>query len=153
MPDGTAAVWLVPLLPVAALAAPHRHGSATAVDALSSPRMSVQIVSAPLPLADLRRLAAGQFGEFVKAVVDVARGIMAVGGELHADEEAALLQDGARQADLWGINLYPDLPMPDFIEFDAMINVRPSQGNRSRGVEDAAVRQQIEAVVARLIAP
>jgi len=85
-------------------------------------------------------------------VVDVSREIMAVGGELHADEEAALLQDGARQADLWGINLYPGLPLPDFIEFDSMINVRPSQGNRSRGIEDAAVRRQIEEVVARLVA-
>jgi len=114
--------------------------------------MPIQIVSAPIPLADLRGLAEGQFGDFVKAVVDVSRGIMAVGGELHADEEAALLQDGARQADLWGINLYPGLPMPDFIECDSMINVRPSQGNRSRGIEDAAVRRQIEDVVMRLVA-
>jgi Protein of unknown function (DUF5674) len=121
-------------------------------DALSSPRMPIQIVSAAISLGDLRRLAEGQFGDFVKAVVDVSRGIMAIGGELHADEEAVLLQDGARQADLWGINLYPDLPMPDFIEFDSMINVRPSQGNRSRGIEDKAVRRQIEDVVARLVA-
>jgi hypothetical protein len=77
---------------------------------------------------------------------------LAVGGEPHPDEEAVLLEDGARQADLWGINLYPDLPMPDFIEFDSMINVRPSQGNRSRGIEDAVVRRQIEDVVARLVA-
>jgi Protein of unknown function (DUF5674) len=121
-------------------------------DALSSARMPIQIVRAPVSLGDLRRLAERQFGDFVKAVVDVGRGVMAVGGELHADEEADLLQDGARQADLWGINLYPDLPVPDFIEFDSMINVRPSQGNRSRGIEDAAVRRQIEVVVARLVA-
>jgi hypothetical protein len=114
--------------------------------------MPIQIVTAPVALGDLRRLAEGQFGDFVKAVVDVSRGIMAVGGELHADEEAVLLQDGARRADLWGINLYPDLPMPGFIEFDSMINVRPSQGNRSRGIEDVAVRRQIEDVVARLVA-
>jgi len=114
--------------------------------------MPIQIVSAAISLGDLRRLAEGQFGEFVKAVVDVSRGIMAVGGELHADEEAVLLQDGARQTDLWGINLFPDLPVPDFIEFDSMINVRPSRGNRSRGIEDAAVRRQIEDVVARLVA-
>ena len=113
--------------------------------------MPIQIVSSPLPLAELRRLAEGQFGEFVKAVVDVSRGIMAIGGELHADEEAVLLEDGARLADLWGINLYPDLPLPDFIEFDSMINVRPSRGNRSRGIEDAAVRRLIEDVVVRLV--
>jgi uncharacterized protein DUF5674 len=115
--------------------------------------MPIQIVAAPVSLDDLRRLAEGQFGEFVKAVVDVGRRVMAVGGELHADEEAALLQDGARQADLWGINLYPDLSMPGLIEFDSLINVRPSQGNRSRGIEDATVRRQIEDVVARLVAP
>lgn len=113
--------------------------------------MPIQIVSARVRLGELRRLAEGQFGDFVKAVVDVSRGIMAIGGELHADEEAVLIQAGARQADLWGINLYPDLPLPDFIEFDSMINVRPSQGNRSRGVEDAGRRRQIEDVVARLV--
>lgn len=79
--------------------------------------------------------------------------VMAVGGELHADEEAALLQRGARQADLWGMNLHPDRPPAELVEFDSLINVRPSQGNRSRGVEDAAVRQQILDVVARLVAP
>ena len=114
--------------------------------------MPIQILSSPIPLADLRRLAEGQFGEFVKAVVDVSRGVMAVGGELHADEEAALLEDGARQPDLWGINLYPNLPVTDFIEFDSMINVRPRQGNRSRGIEDVTVRRLIEDVVARLVA-
>lgn len=114
--------------------------------------MPILIVSVPVSLGDLRRIAEGQFGEFVKAVVDLGRGVMAVGGELHADEEAALLQDGARQADLWGINLYPNLPVPEFIEFDSMINVRPSQRNRSRGIEDAAVRRQIEETVARLVA-
>ena len=96
-------------------------------------------------------MAADQFGDFVKAVVDVQRGIMAVGAELHSDEEALLLQDGSRQAHLWGINLYPDRPPGELVEFDSMINVRPSQGNRSRGVDDRAVQQQIADVVARLV--
>ena len=34
---------------------------------------------------------------------------------------------------------------------NSMINVRPSQGNRSRGVEDPAVQERIRVVVARLI--
>ena len=71
-----------------------------------------------------------------KAVVDVQGGVMAMGAELHADEEALLLEQGAGQADLWGINLYPDRANDELIEFDSMINVRPSQGNRSRGVDD-----------------
>lgn len=113
--------------------------------------MAIEIVREPIPLDALRRLAATQFGDFVKAVVDVRRGVMAVGGELHADEEAVLLQEGSRQPDLWGINLYPELPAAELIEFDSMINVRPLQSNRSRGVEDSTVRQQIEAIVGRLV--
>ena len=101
----------------------------------------------------VRRMAGEQFGDFVKAVVDVRQGVMAIGGELHADEEAALLQQGARQADLWGINLYPDREGDDLVEFDAMINVRPAQGNRSRGVEDPAVQRHIRQLVARLVIP
>ena len=113
--------------------------------------MPIEIVREPLALGTLRRLAAEQFGEFVKAVVDLQRGVMAVGGELHADEEALLLEDGARQADLWGINLYPDRSMPDLVEFDSMINVRPSQGNRTRGVDDPALQQRIVEIVSRLV--
>lgn len=115
--------------------------------------MPIQIVSAPLSLAELRRIAAQQFGDFVKAVVDLGRGVMAIGGELHADEEALLLEAGGRQGDLWGINLYPDRPSAQLIEFDSLINLRPSRGNRSRGVEDAAVRRRIQDLVERLVVP
>ena len=113
--------------------------------------MPIRIVTAPLSVDELRGIAAEQFGDFVKAVVDIGQGVMAIGGELHADEEAVLLQEGARQADLWGINLYPDRSPEERVEFDSMINVRPSQGNRSRGVEDQAVQERIRVVVARLI--
>jgi len=111
------------------------------------------VVRVPLPLANVRRMAAEQFGDFVKAVVDIEREVMAIGGELHADEEALLIEDGSRQTDLWGINLYPDLPTEQLVEFDSMINVRPSQGNRSRGVDDPDRRRRIEVVVRRLIVP
>ena len=113
----------------------------------------IAIVTTPLPLAEVRRIAEAQFGDFVKAVVDLRQGVMALGGELHADEESALLERGALQADLWGINLYPDRSGDAVVEFDSMINVRPSQGNRSRDVEDPAVRRGILDVVARLIVP
>ena len=118
---------------------------------LSSLAMPIQIVSAPITRDELRRMAGGQFGDFVKAVVDVQSGVMVVGGDLHADEETLLLEQGARQADLWGINLYPDKTGTEFIEFDSMINVRPSQGNRSRGVEDAAVQRLIRDIVGRRV--
>ncbi len=117
----------------------------------TSTAMAIQIVREPITLNEMRSLAKGQFGDFVKAVVDVRLGVMAIGGELHADEEALLLEQASRQADLWGINIYPERVGTDRIEFDSMINVRPSQGNRSRSVEDAALRQQIVNIVTGLI--
>jgi len=90
----------------------------------------------------------------VKAVVDVEREVMAIGGAMHADEEAALIEDGSAQPDLWGINLYPDdFGTEAFVEFDSMINLRPAQGNRSRSVEDPALRERIQRLVDRLVRP
>ena len=88
----------------------------------------------------------------MKAVVDVERHIMVIGGELHADEEQLLLERGSKQEHLWGVNLYPDLMTPDWLEFDSMINLQPSQGNRSRSVEDPALQARIRSVVSSLIA-
>jgi hypothetical protein len=101
---------------------------------------------------DLAELAESGFGNLVKAVVDVDKWIMAIGGEMHADEEAVLLGLGSSQADLWGINLYPSqYGQADWIEFDSMINIRPRQGNRSRGVEDPIAQEKIVAVVGSLV--
>ncbi len=113
--------------------------------------MEIRIINTAITKNELREIAKKQFGDFVKAVVDVERGIMAIGGELHADEEATLLDEGSVQRDLWGINLYPDLPTEQWIEYDSMINVRPSQGNRSRNVEDAGLRKKVVAIVAKLV--
>jgi hypothetical protein len=62
-----------------------------------------------------------------------------------------LLERGSRQADLWGINIYPEIAGQDRIEFDSIINIRPSRGNRSRGVDDPEIREKIFQVVARLV--
>ena len=111
----------------------------------------MQLVRDPLSLAELKDMAEAGFGTLVKAVVDVEAGIMAVDAELHSDEEALLLENGSAQRDLWGINLYPDVAGEDWIEFDSMINLRPGSGNRSRGVDDPAVRERIRAIVTRLV--
>ena len=111
----------------------------------------LRLLTDPISRTELASLAESGFGDMVKAVVDIRRGIMAIGGELHSDEEAVLLDDGSLQRDLWGINLYPTEQGADMIEYDSMINVRPSQGNRSREVEDAETRMAIQAIVARLV--
>jgi Protein of unknown function (DUF5674) len=113
----------------------------------------MKIVDSPISWYDLASMAQDGFGNLVKAVVDVQRKIMAVGGELHADEEALLLEGGSQQADLWGVNLYPELPEAERVEFDSMINIRPSLGNRSRAVDDPAIREKILEIVNYLVRP
>jgi hypothetical protein len=113
--------------------------------------MEIRVVRSPISREELTEIAKPQFGDMVKAVVDVERGIMAIGGELHSDEEAVLLDQGSVQRHVWGINLYPGKPLSEWIEFDSMINVRPSGGNRSRYVESAEVRDTVARIVNRLV--
>lgn len=103
-------------------------------------------------LAELEEMAENMYGELVKAVVDVEKRVMVVDAGLHVDEEQLLLESGSRQSDLWGINLYPDsFGDEDFVEFDSMINIRPAQGNRSRSVDDAAIRSLILDIVGEIV--
>jgi len=114
--------------------------------------MEVKVVIGQINKQELARIASEEFGDIVKAVVDVAQEIMAVGGELHADEEALLISErGSKREYLWGINLYPEKPGEEWIEFDSMINLKPASGNRSRGVEDAATRDKIVAIINKLV--
>lgn len=91
------------------------------------------------------------FGDMVKAVVDVEREVMAIGGELHADEEALLLDDGSIQQNLWGINIWINRSEEEWIEFDSFINIRPGQKNRTRGVDNPETRRIIIEIVNKLI--
>ena len=107
------------------------------------------LLSEKITVDQLREMAANRFGNMVKAVVDIQQKKIVLDAELHSDEETMLLQNGSAQEDLWGINIYPDFSRDDedFVEFDSMINLRPSQNNRSRGVEDPALRQSIISIV------
>lgn len=112
----------------------------------------MEIVRTPTSLAHVQELATARFGDLVKAVVDIERGIMAIDAGMHADEEANLIQDGSDQRHLWGINLYPvEHGTEGWLEFDSMINLRPGQGNRTRSVDDPATRSQIARIVDRLV--
>ncbi|HCM82035.1 TPA: hypothetical protein DIS60_01565 [Patescibacteria group bacterium] len=91
------------------------------------------------------------FGNLVKCVVDIEKRILVLGGDLHADEEAELLKQGSKQEDLWGINIYPELPYPERVEFDSMINVRPQEGNTTRGIEDPKRQKKVMEIVKALI--
>ena len=101
---------------------------------------------------ELTQMSKKMFESLVKAVVDIEKQIMIVDAEMHADQEEVLLEQGSEQYNLWGINLHPDFFGTDeFIEFDSMINIRSSQGNRSRGVENIATQKVIRLIVDKFV--
>jgi len=111
----------------------------------------VKIVTESSELNEFKQMAVATFGNMVKAVVDVNRELIAVDAELHSDLEALLLENGSKQKDLWGINIYPDFEGDEFIGFDSLINIRPSQSNISRGVENEEIRKKIIAIITKRI--
>ncbi len=114
--------------------------------------MEIKIIKDSISRQDIIAMANAGFGDLVKAVVDVAQEIMAVGGELHADEEVLLTEkENSRRENTWGVNIYPKKSDNKWIEFDSMINIKPSIGNRSRDVENPETREIIKKIVRKLI--
>ncbi|MDD3375262.1 MAG: DUF5674 family protein [Candidatus Omnitrophica bacterium] len=111
----------------------------------------MKILDTMIAIDELKQLAQNIFGNLIKAVVDVDRELIAVDAELHSDLEALLLEKGSKQNSLWGINFYPDAEGDDFLEFDSMINMRPSQGNLSRGVDSEDIQKKIVEIVSKRI--
>ena len=111
----------------------------------------MQILHAPITREILGEMAQHTFGDMIKCVADVSKGLLAVDSELHADLERLLLENGSCQEDLWGFNLYPEEEGEDFIEYDSLINIRSWQNNPSRGVENPVNRAAIKEIVDRFI--
>ncbi len=110
------------------------------------------LINDKISVEELRKMASRMFGRLVKAVVDIDKEIMLVDADLHSDEELELIELGSKQKSLWGINLYPDIyGQENWIEFDSMINLRPSWSNMTRGVDDPAIQSRIRIIVTRLV--
>ena len=118
---------------------------------MSQEAPGILVVQRRIEPEELRRLVDLYFGDMVKFVADVRRRVAAVGGELHADAEQLLLAGGSAQADLWGANYYPGRGPDDCIEYTALINIRPSRGNRSMEIEDAGTRRAVREIAHALI--
>jgi hypothetical protein len=112
----------------------------------------MEIVRDNIALSKLQEMSKKMHRNIVKAVVDIKQEIMAVDVDLHVDAEAALLENESEQDNLWGINFHPsEFGKDGFVEFDSMINIRPSVGNRTRGVENVQIREKIKKIVAKLV--
>jgi len=114
--------------------------------------MEIKIIKTPISKQQLVEIAEGQFGELTKAVIDIEQEIMAVGGELHSDAEIELAEkENSKREYTWGVNLWPKRPKEAWIEFDSVINIKPSFGNRSRDVEDPETKAKVKSVINKLI--
>lgn len=87
-------------------------------------------------------------GIYTKLAVDIERGILAGGGELHADCEQVILADGSQQANVWGADWYP---FNQTVGYESLINIRPSANNRSMEVQSSELRAQINQIVQTLL--
>lgn len=113
--------------------------------------MAIKIIDEKIPLSAVKKAAEENYGDMVKAVVDVKKGIFALGGDLHADAEAVLLQAGSDPRDLWGINIYPQNSRQDLIVFSSLINISPKRENRSMIIEIPAVKEEVRKIINDLI--
>lgn len=87
-------------------------------------------------------------GLYIKLAVDIQRGILAGGGEFHADCETVLLEDGSDQVNIWGADWYPD---SQTVTYESLINIRPRQNNRSMEILDLGIREQVANIVQNLL--
>lgn len=114
--------------------------------------METKIIKNKITRDELCTLAHEQYGDLIKAVVDIEKSIMGVGGELHVDIQSLLIsQEGSRGDMTWGINLYLDKNGDEFVEFDSMVNIKPLLGNKTRGVESEETKHKIRNIVASLV--
>lgn len=111
----------------------------------------MKIIKDQITIKKIKEMSQKMFGNLVKAVVDIEKEIMAIDAELHADIEIALIENGSKQENLWGINIYPEIQGEKRIEFDSMINLKPSLNNRTRGIENQQIREKIIKIVNTLI--
>ena len=111
----------------------------------------MKIVESQITIDELKEMSNKMFGNLVKAVVDAEKEIMAVDGELHAEEQELLIENGSKCENLWGINIYPDNKDEDWVEFDSMINLKPGLGHRTRGMENPEIREKIIKIVNKLV--
>jgi len=109
--------------------------------------MKIKIVREKISKNELEELAKDFYGFMIKGAIDIDREIVAFGGEYHIDANSVLIQEGSRQENIWGFNIYPD----HTLDFISLINIRPSEGNRSMEIKDDKLQAVISAIVKKFL--
>ncbi len=114
--------------------------------------MEIRIIEEKIGKEELRKIAEENYGDMTKAVVDIEKEIIAIGGEFHSDASVVLVEkEGSNQEDVWGFNIYPDEPKENRLEYDSLVNIKPKQGNRDVIIGSEEIRERIKKIVDNLI--
>lgn len=111
----------------------------------------IKIIKEKINEDELRSFLNKPFPDMIKFVVDIEEKIIGLGGEMHMDAEQVLLKNGSEQKNLWGANIYPDKADEEKIEYESLINIRPSQNNRSMQIQDKELKIKIKIIVDKLL--
>lgn len=96
-------------------------------------------------------MAKEQYGDMVKAVADIEKGVIVIGGELHSDANILLTEEGSDQTKVWGFNVYPDKLKEEWLEFNSLINIKPTEGNFDMEIQSQEIIDRIKKIVSNLI--
>ena len=113
----------------------------------------MKILKNPISISELREICKnGPFIEVVKAVVDIEKGIMAIDAEMHADLRDELIkQEQSEDKNLWGVNLFPNENSNAFIVITSLINIKPSLGNKSMGIDSPEIKEKVISIINMLV--
>mgnify|MGYP001558749638 CR=1 FL=1 len=114
--------------------------------------MEIKVIKEKITREELESFAQKNYGDMIKAAVDIGKGIIALGGEFHSDANEALIKHGSNQRNIWGINIYPARNKEEWIEFVSLINIRPADNNFDMEVQNKEIREKIKQIVDKLIA-
>ena len=107
--------------------------------------MTIKIIKEKIKIHELGK-------DTIKAVVDIEKEIMALGGEFHSDANSLLIEkEGCSQRNIWGFNIFPDKPKDQWIEFVSLINIRPADNNFDMEIQDPEIKKKIKEIIDKLI--
>ncbi|MBN2057700.1 MAG: hypothetical protein JW782_02770 [Candidatus Saganbacteria bacterium] len=83
----------------------------------------------------------------IKVAVDIESELVAAGCSLHADAEQVLLKQGSQQKNIWGANYFPFKNKGQRLEYSALMNIRPRQGNNSQLINNSSIQKKIKEIM------
>ena len=113
--------------------------------------MSIHIIKQKITTPQLKQFAAEDYTTMIKGVADIEQEIMAIGGRLHAEAEAVLLDQSSRQENLWGFNIHFNKSKEEMVEYYSFINIRPNQNNFQMEIKNHELRNKIKKIVEAFI--